>query len=354
LVVEPECYLRVNQLEERRVRPVFLVEKGKVGNHYVLRLWKRLHPFVQIPSGLYAHLWDYATRSSTSCVKPVYGDYQRYSRAWSRAWDQPLLSIPPADRRRGEDLLRQLGIPEGAWFVCVHVREAGYLPGLSYHSYRDCAIDAFYPAMEYIASQGGYVIRMGDPSMGPIRPMKSVIDYAHSRSHCDFLDIYLCAFCRFFLGTNSGLVSVPAQFKRPLAEVNMIPFQYAQPGSLFIPKLIYSRNESRCLTFEEVLRRGIHHYDSAQAYALNGFDVVDNEPEDILALVQEQISVLQDSAVYTPDDERMRNSFSRFIAPLGLSRERVAHVGRDFMRKHKEMLVPGEDALCLHAGKQTG
>jgi putative glycosyltransferase (TIGR04372 family) len=324
---------------------VFLLEKGKVGNRYLLQLWNRLHPFIQIPSGLYSHLWDYATRSSASCVRPVYGDYQRYSKAWSRAWDRPLLSIPSADGRRGEGLLRQLGVPEGAWFVCVHVREAGYLPELSYHSYRDS---------DFIASQGGYVIRMGDPSMKPIKPMPGVIDYAHSSLRSDFLDIFLCARCRFFLGTNSGLICVPALFNRPLALVNVVPFQHAQPGSLFIPKLIYSRTESRFLTCEEVVRRGIHDYCATLAYTQNGLETVSNDPEDIRQLTGETLAVLQGGEAYTAEDLRLRNAFSQFLLPLGLSNPRTAYIGRDFMRKHKAVFVPGEGALCLQDSKQAG
>jgi len=339
-VMEPECYLRVNQIEGRFIHPCFLVETGRIANSYLLRLWSRCYSFVQIPSWLFVRLCEYVARNPESRFRYVYGSLDRYAKAWSRVWDQPLLSIPAEDRRRGETLLRQLGIPEGAWFVCLHVREAGFLPRLSYHSYRDCDIDTYSTAVDLIVSQGGYVVRMGDPSMKRIKSLPGVIDYAHSDLRSAFLDIFLCEHCRFFLGTSSGLVAVPAFFNRPMAEVNVVPFQYSMPDSLFIPKLIYSITESRLLTFEEVVRRGIHQYDFAELYTRNGCSVVDNEPEDILRLTEEMMAVVAGKATYNPDDLFLRQVFARLLQPLGLSKKRPAFVGRDFMRKHKAVFIP--------------
>lgn len=46
-----------------------------------------------------------------------------------------------------------------------------------------------------------------------------IIDYA-TKSSTDFLDIYLGAKCRFFLGSTGGINAVPRIFQRPVAYVN--------------------------------------------------------------------------------------------------------------------------------------
>lgn len=45
---------------------------------------------------------------------------------WGRR--RPLLRLRDAHRQRGEAVLRELGMPQDAWFVCVHAREGGGIP----------------------------------------------------------------------------------------------------------------------------------------------------------------------------------------------------------------------------------
>jgi len=70
-----------------------------------------------------------------------------------------------SDLEKGKELRRRFGIPQDAPVVTLHVREAGYLPKLAYHSYRDAHIEYFLPAVEYLVQQGYYIIRLGDTTM---------------------------------------------------------------------------------------------------------------------------------------------------------------------------------------------
>ena len=134
----------------------------------------------------------------------------------------PLFALRPDHALQGEACLRAMGVPEDAWFVCVHVRERGYSPSdQGHHAYRDADIGNYRSAMEEIVRRGGWCVRMGDASMTPLPPMPGLVDYATSSFKSDLMDVILCAQCRF--GTSSGLFLVSSAFGVPSALSNMAP-----------------------------------------------------------------------------------------------------------------------------------
>jgi len=69
---------------------------------------------------------------------------------------------------------------------------------------RNANISDYTDAMRAIVARGGWCIRVGDPTMRPLDPIPGVVDYARSSSKSDWMDLFLCARCRFFLGNTSG------------------------------------------------------------------------------------------------------------------------------------------------------
>src|SRR5690606_22521878 len=91
---------------------------------------------------------------------------------WDRQSRKPLLHLSDEDAMRGRETLHSLGMPEDAWFVCMHAREGGYhreIPG-STQEHRSTSIEDYFSAIRYITDQGGWVVRLGDPSMTPLAP----------------------------------------------------------------------------------------------------------------------------------------------------------------------------------------
>ena len=102
----------------------------------------------------------------------------RYDEAYP---GRPVLTISEEHEERGRRTLRNLGMPEGAWWVCMHVREAGYHPGsMRRNDFRDSDPMSYLEAVRAIRARGGWVVRIGDPSMTPLQQMEGVIDYVHS------------------------------------------------------------------------------------------------------------------------------------------------------------------------------
>ncbi len=95
---------------------------------------------------------------------------------------------------------------------------------------------------------------MGDPTMTPLPEMERVVDYAHSPAKADWLDVFLCGRCRFFVGLASGLSQVAVSFGVPCVYVNWIsnvlPAYSAK--DVFIPKMFRSESDDRFLSFDEM------------------------------------------------------------------------------------------------------
>lgn len=184
----------------------------------------------------------------------------------------PNISFTDEEEKKGKELLKKMGLPDDAWFVCIHSRDAAFssrhIAGdHSHHTPRYCSILHFLEAAEYITSQGGYVLRMGSEVDCPIKTDNPrIIDYATTHRN-DFGDIYLAAKCKFFLGCASGLFVVSNIFHVPVAITNIVipihpPFR---EGDLFIPKKVLRQKEKRYLSLHEMLT-----FEKNEAYMRNG------------------------------------------------------------------------------------
>jgi putative glycosyltransferase (TIGR04372 family) len=254
----------------------------------------------------------------------------------------PLLQLTDEHRTRGIACLRQLGVPDGAWFVCVHCREPGYAPGEK-QEYRDGDVDNYRLAMATIVERGGWCVRMGDPTMTHLPKMDCVVDYAHSDLRSDWMDVFLAASCRFFLGSASGLTNVASVFGVPSAIANQAPLSVVFPGGGFdigIPKLFWSREKGRPLTFAEVLSCSLGDARFQPCYDDAGITIIDNSPEDIRDVTFEMLEFVDGTLLYSPEDEHRQAQLKSLFKPGHYSFGARSRAGRAFLRKYESLLVP--------------
>jgi len=174
---------------------------------------------------------------------------------WRHSKGQSFLRIKHEHALRGRALLTDMGMPHDSWFVSLHVREGGGFKN-NLRIGRNCNIQSYFKAIESITQAGGYVIRMGDAGMTPLPELPGVIDYALSSVRSDWMDVFLWACCRFFMGTVSGPIEIPASFGVPILYSNAIAFGLTsldRSNSIILPKLWFSRSKSRLLFFSEIL-----------------------------------------------------------------------------------------------------
>jgi len=353
LALEPDCYLKSGLINWRpRYRGIVLSHSKNVVNPCLLRYWggylkvisnpilvKVLRPLERHPLLNFDSTWVHLPEGQKA--KPVPAIYQVQTKYEAKFGDQPLLWLSESDRVRGWNSLQTLGVPRDAWFVCLHGREDGYLPHLDYHSFRDVDIDSYLMAAEAIVDRGGWVIRMGDPTMKPLPTMDRVIDYVHSDIRSDWMDVFCFAQCKFLLGSASGAFCVPHVFGVPLAIANYAPMEIGPFSSrdIWIPKLYWSRSEHRYLTYDEILRSTLGLVVAAEELDAACVSLLDNEPEDIRDLAEEMMDRLDGSIRYTKEDQVLQERFKTLLhaEPLYAT---SAHVGRDFLRNHSSLFDP--------------
>lgn len=346
LAVEPDCYVKEGALGLRpNYLAVMLAPAHKVANRHLLDYWRQYIRVITSPV-LCALLYPLARAKilQYDVARYVMNIHETalYFEINAKCADKPpTLILRESDRKRGWDCLRKLGVPEGAWFVCVHCREPGFRPHADHrHHHRNSDIETYRLAMEAIIERGGWCIRMGSSRTKPLRPMKNVIDYAHSSVRSDWMDVFLSASCKFFLGSCSGLHNVPPLFGVPCALVNLVPMSLLPPRhiDIGIPKLIWSRGEGRYLTFPEILSSPIGDFQISDLYVDAGVEVVDNAPEDIRDLVLEMLNVMEGTVTYTAEDESLQERFKSLLQPGHYSYGASSRLGQSFLRKYKNLL----------------
>jgi putative glycosyltransferase (TIGR04372 family) len=350
LALEPDCYLKTDRLGwHKSYRVVFLHPADTVVNEVLFHYWRQhytvishsllcyllyplsITPFLRIYLGKNA----YVGKGEKGHVFPsVYWIARKYEEEFGAG---PMLKLPEIDIDEGWRKLGECGMPHGAWFVCLHVREVGYLPELNYHSYRDADILSYIPAIEAIVERGGWVVRIGDHTMKPLPALDCVIDLTQGPFPDGDIDIFCLAQCKFAVGTTSGPIVVPYIFGVPTALTNWVAMGHGGYGrrDTWIPKLYWSETENRYLTFAEIMSTPRRAYGRTEQFEADGISVVDNTPEEIRDLCLEVMDLANGQRAYDEEDKRLQGEFESLLRLEGEVWTTEARVGRDFLRKHK-------------------
>jgi putative glycosyltransferase (TIGR04372 family) len=347
LAAEPDSFLKARALGQVPPARYFIVAPhGAVANETLLTYWQ---PFIPVVRGralawllLAMSRWLLMKHDMSPYVLKVGASQKIYRINASWAGRPALLAPSDEDRRWSDARFAELGMPAGAWFACVHVREQGFSPAdEAAHAHRNADPRHVRAAMQEIVRRGGWCVRMGDPSMTPLEATPGVIDYAHHALRSDRLDVMLCARARFFLGNTSGLALVSSAFGVPSALANMIPLSVlgVLPADLSIPKLLRTADR-RLLGFAEVLGSPAGDYRYAQLFADAGLEAEENSPEEILELVHEMLDRLDGSHAEAPEDADLQARFMALLRPGHYSYGSASRVGAGFLRRHRSLLPP--------------
>ncbi len=276
---------------------------------------------------------------------------------WVKEKRPPVLTLKDQDYERGWQCLRELGIPENAWFVCLHAREAGWNDKDSQKErFRNVDIKTYIPAIKAVVDAGGWVIRMGDSSMTPLPKLPQVIDYAHSRVTSDWMDVFLSSQCRFFIATSSGLFSFAMAFGVPVVATNFLPgvsiLYYFSRQDILIPRIFRSRKENRALSFQELLSPPISMLGAQNLYERFDLEIIDNTPEEIKEVVVEMLERFEGTLIYNNEDKSLQAKFRSMTEQCsdlyGVEKIPIgARIGRDFLYKHASLLREQKEANIL-------
>jgi len=257
------------------------------------------------------------------------------------------LAFTDEEEAKGREFLAELGIGEDDWFVCMHDRDSSYLDAYMpeegdlwrTRDFRNCRIENFLKAAEYITSKGGYVLRMGAVVDRPLPDTGNsrIIDYATGH-RSDFLDIYLPANCRFFLGCDSGLFVISTIFDVPVALTNctFIGLNPFRRDDFFILKPLRETRNGNFLTFDQGIQQGFYNNGFPHPEA-DGYELVENDSDEILDLVREILENLE-SRVSEPEGRQASELYrQRYLAEVP-GYQYAASLGSAFAKKYHHLI----------------
>jgi len=258
---------------------------------------------------------------------------------------EPVVQIPQAWVAKGDSLLRELGLPENQRFVCFHARTGAYSPSdESAHYLRNSNISDYDLAIDYLVSQGFYVIRMGNKSMPPITPRAKVIDYGISETKKDWLDLYIGSKCHFFVCGPSGAGTLASVFGNPIVLVNgSLPFNFSFTGTfnqVGIPKMMLNNSTGQLIDFESIFKTDLGAERMSDRFLLNNIRLVENSKEEILEVVIEMEQRLSGSFVISENDYTRQVLIHNLIPQSHYIHGTASKFGRDFLRRYS-YLLPG-------------
>jgi putative glycosyltransferase (TIGR04372 family) len=333
----------------------YSVSLNGICNRQWLKMWKRvlrifpMGEFGRIVEKVNKVLPGYETHKIRIHFNQFYdGPIGFNTERYISARAQSSITFTQEEEIIGKQALRKIGIPEEKPFVCFHARDAAYLdkvhPDIDwrYHNHRDSNIHNYIPAVERLVCDGYYAIRMG----AVVREKLSVadpkiIDYATNGNRTDFLDIYLGARCAFFICDTAGIYIVPAVFRRPIAWVNYISMKWVHlfcNKDLFIFKKLWLRKERRFLTFKEILDSPVGKFYEDRQFEEAGIEIIENTPEEILALVLEMEGRLKQEWRANEEDEELQKRFWALFDKDFPARVFLSRVGTEFLRQNRQLL----------------
>jgi putative glycosyltransferase (TIGR04372 family) len=257
---------------------------------------------------------------------------------------EPQLSFTEAELEEGQQLLNDMGIHKSP-YVCMHDRSSHYLASkfpdnnFTYHNYRDCSIDNYLKAAEWLTTKGVFVLRMGEVVSTPMQtdnPM--IIDYA-TKHRTDFGDAFLPGTCDFFLGNTAGLFLVSTIMSRPVALANFVPFDHAPllKEDVFIHKnLSIPFNIINQIGFEMLE----NNTDILQGFLeKNKVTIEENTQDQILELAIEMYERLTNTFIPNLGSEQLKDKLRSYWKPTARAYGYVCNISSKFVEEKKYLFI---------------
>jgi len=361
LAANTEMFFRKLQINGMPPRTVYFLFGWDPSNRQLFDMFLRLR---QKGANFRESLWG--TRLVSSWIpllrKTRFWCPNRSSQAEFHEYSQskPVVRFTDDEERKGLHELAKMGIGPEDWFVCFHARDASYLRSWrpQYQEYWDgkgidrqnCAIENYLKAADEIISRGGFAVRMGAVVEAPLPDTGNpgIIDYA-TKHRSDFMDIYLCSRCRFYLGSSSGFAQVPIVFDRPTILANHVIFNHVppHPNDLMIPRFLTTPDGRRTVSFQEAQEKGYSLWNNLGQTSFGGgqnldlFDWRENDPDDILDVCKDMFDNL-DGIEPSQEAKRLQAEYGRRYLSHMPGYELGGKVGARFALKYKHLIVPEE------------
>ncbi len=290
---------------DTRTYELYVNEQGAISWAF-LNYWTEYVKIAFVPGGEkpdeipYSVNWNWVMPSKKRGMVHTHKVQAQIQRAWAHEGRPPLLTLNETHNDYLTTWKTANGIGADEDYILLHVRSAEFYAaqeGTS-QAFRNSPMIDYIEMIRAVMARDIWVIRMGDAGMPSLEPemlgpdRNRFIDYANSEDKSEAMDIALCATCRLFVSSPSGLHTVAHAFGRPVCYVNF-PF-YAgfpwHPGEIIAPLRYRSRAAGRVLNLDEILSSNLVHADQQFLLERSGIDVIGNSPDDITETVLEALA----------------------------------------------------------------
>jgi len=350
LPLEPEYYLceRLAGIQPRRAIDLFYDRErgdGLICNTQAMAMTERhlrVWPFVKylwmankrLP-GAETHIVHIRAREHHSVRDPE-GLFERF----------PVqIDFTPEERQRGQAALAAMGIPAGAKYDCIHVRDSRYWKSRDAQmgpesDFRNSDINDFVPAMCALTGRGYYVVRIGRAAVPLTLDDAKFIDYS-AQEPSDFLDVFLAANCHFMISTGSGIDSIAYMFRRPILMCNIAPAARVfsdKPWIVNLPKLHRRRGAAAMMPFAEMVQTGVGDFVTTQQFEKAGVDFLDSAPEVIRDAALEMADRIDGTWRDDAEDTERQRAFWHLLRVHSLHGEIRGLISTAYLRAYRGLL----------------
>lgn len=329
---------------------IFYPRYSPICNNYLLKMWKR--EILILPRYL-IHPINWINSKIPGGEIHIIGENTQHDRDVLNLLDKhpPHLKFTIEEEELGQNLLIKLGVKKFSDFICLFVRDKGYMPNIedSYHDYRNCNISNYILIAEELTKRGYYVIRMGVKVTNSIVSNNSmIIDYATNGQRNEFMDIYLGAKCKFAISTSAGWDAIPTIFRKPVVFAPVQPLGYIFTFSnnfLSIIKHHYNLKTKKELTFSEIFENGLGFALHSKEFQDNNIVLLENTSEEICDLVKEFDDKLCGKWIEQNEDIKLKEKFLEiYTYYVNKNKKNYLHgeikstIGISYLRNNKNLL----------------
>jgi len=167
-------------------------------------------------------------------------------------WPPPAFRVPKEAAETLGQKLKDRGLDGDRWFVCLHIREPGYVHRPGSDPNRDADPTSYLPMIEdIIRNLGGQVVRIGHSDTTPMPEMEGMIDLSRE-DDCFPEQAFAISRARYFIGSDSGPTQLASAFKTPTATTNAMGLGIWNDGDVALLKTYLGRFDTEPLEFDDV------------------------------------------------------------------------------------------------------
>ena len=340
-----ETLVFVNQRENRKNLYALIPRYNKYGkettfcseqtaNNFLLKKIKEVCPVI---AGGQIAFWKYFAHNHSNVVN-YSDDFGHYNMRMKQIEKQvkgiyyvenPPINFSEEEELYGHQKMREMGITGD--YVTFFNRGQKYLESrfgksqdTPFNTVRNSSVQNFSLMCQNLYRRGFQSVRMGYLVDGEIQG-DGIIDYANNYRE-EMLDYYLIAKSKFFVCDFAGLSVVAILFHVPLLMVNITSFlnngnimahQDSKNKVIMLPKKLFDTNKQKFISILEQLKLELqipNQWERMRYFTDQGFEYIENTPEEILDAAEEMLMRLEGRFSYTPEEEELQEKFQNALS----------------------------------------